>query len=337
MPERLRPAPLATTGIGSLPHTQLELAIQAAFQVDVPYSPQLPRANPSEFMIAQALEGLPGLEVDDEGTATIDFAKWQRGADTLSRELQEAEQGREISRFEPTAAAYRAWKPFLWEVEHRKLALAKTQLAGPATVRWVVRLTDGRTLDKVPEIDRQCHRLVLARLRAMARAIRAAGAVPLVFLDEPGLYALDRTDARHVVMLQEIKMLVLALKKEEALVGLHCCGNTDWAALLGIGLDYLSMDAKLSLRLLLSQAKEFSEFVYSGGTLALGVVPTNVDAPYAVEEVVGDTVSAFGDTTAPLVKALLTPACGLAMRSVPDAERAFTDLRAAQRELRTRM
>jgi len=36
---RRDPPPLATTGIGSLPHTQLELALQQAFQVDIPLFP----------------------------------------------------------------------------------------------------------------------------------------------------------------------------------------------------------------------------------------------------------------------------------------------------------
>jgi len=35
-----------------------------------------------------------------------------------------------------------------------------------------------------------------------------------------------------------------------------------------------------------------------------------------------------------LARSLLTPACGLAMRSVPDAERIFAELRRAQQQLR---
>src|SRR5215470_33669 len=67
----------ATTGIGSLPHTQLEMGLQMALQVDIPYLPQLPTGNPSELMIAGALDGIPGLTYDAEGACTIDVPQWE--------------------------------------------------------------------------------------------------------------------------------------------------------------------------------------------------------------------------------------------------------------------
>jgi hypothetical protein len=331
--DRLRPSQFATTGIGSLPHTQLEMAIQAAFQVDVPYAPQLPRQNPAEFMVPQALERLPGLIFDGDGAAVVDVEAWRRGSTAFGKALDAAIEGNAPEPFEPGPDAYRAWKPFLWEVEHRKLALAKAQLAGPATVRWVVKVSDGRTLASEPELERQCHRLVWARLIAMARAIRRVGAEPLLFLDEPGLYALDRTDPKHLVMLQELRLMVMALRKEGALVGLHCCGDTDWQALLGLGLDYLSMDARLSLDHVVEHRAEFAAFAAAGGALAVGLIPTNVDASYALTDLVSDALTAGAQAPGAVGRFILTPACGLAMRSPIDAEKTFADLRSAQKLL----
>jgi len=48
--------PYATTAIGSLPHTQGELGLQLALQLDVPFLPEFPALNPGEFMMASALE-----------------------------------------------------------------------------------------------------------------------------------------------------------------------------------------------------------------------------------------------------------------------------------------
>ena len=41
--------------------------------------------------------------------------------------------------------------------------------------------------------------------------------------------------------------MVLALQREGALVGVHCCGNTDWRALMELPVNVLSLDVRLSL------------------------------------------------------------------------------------------
>ncbi len=53
--------------------------------------------------------------------------------------------------------------------------------------------------------------------------------------------------------MQELRLLVLALQREGALVGIHCCGNTDWAALLDVQPDLLSLDVRLSLDAMLEE------------------------------------------------------------------------------------
>ncbi|MFY0579613.1 hypothetical protein ACN28S_40015 [Cystobacter fuscus] len=69
----------ATTAIGSLPYTGLEPALRTAFALDIPFLPQLPVGRPAEFMIPQALEGLPGLGFDESGRCTVDLAAWSAG------------------------------------------------------------------------------------------------------------------------------------------------------------------------------------------------------------------------------------------------------------------
>ena len=50
-----------TTGIGSLPHHNIDTALEYSFQFGLPFLPQIPIRSPWELMITQALEGLPGL------------------------------------------------------------------------------------------------------------------------------------------------------------------------------------------------------------------------------------------------------------------------------------
>src|SRR5438128_1212848 len=327
---------LATSGIGSLPHTQLELALQQALLLDIPAAPQLPRRDAAEYMVPQALEGLHGLRADAEGNASLDLGDWRRGAATLDARLDHAlERDDGMQRFLPSTGAWQALRPFLWEVEQRKLPFAKVQIAGPFTLRWVLRTTQGEPLAATGDgkaIERQIFRLVLARALALSRRLRETGARPLIFLDEPGLYAFDRRDPQHLVSLQELRVVVLALRRDGAVVGVHCCGNTEWAPLLGLGWDVVSIDARLSLEAVLATGPAFERFQAAGGVLSLGIVPTDLSAPDDVDAVLQDARARLGREV--LARSLLTPACGLAMRSVPDAERIFAELRRAQQQLR---
>ena len=334
---------LSTTAIGSLPHTQLEMALQQAFLVDIPYLPQLPLRDPAEYMVPQALDGMPGLRFDKDGNGALDVSEWRKG--WLDARLERAiDKGEALSQFEPQPAALAAWRPFVWEVEQRKTPLAKVQLAGPMTLRWALRTTDGKPLADLPdgaEVEAQILRLVLARSLAMARRLREAGATPIVFLDEPGLVAFDRKNPRHLVALQELRVLILALQREGAWVSVHCCGNTDWAALLALPWDIVSLDARLSLGAVLGTGEVFARYLASGGILGLGIVPTNI-VPGAIVnpakelEAMLSAVPAALELAAPglLARCLLTPACGLALRSVMDAEGILERLREGQRRLR---
>lgn len=328
--------PLATSGIGSLPHTQLELALQQALLLDIPAAPQLPRRDATEYMVPQALEGLHGLRADAEGNAELDLGDWRRAAATLDARLDQAlERDDGVQRFLPSSAAWQALRPFFWEVEQRKLRFAKVQLAGPFTLRWVLRTTRGEPLAATPEgkaIERQIFRLVLARALALARRLRETGARPVIFLDEPGLYAFDRRDPQHLVGLQELRVVVLALRREGAVVGVHCCGNTEWGLLLGLGWDVVSIDARLSLEPVLATGAALEKFQAAGGVLALGVVPTDLSASDDLDAVLREARERLRPEA--LGRCLLTPACGLALRSVQDAERIFSELRRAQQELR---
>ena len=89
-----------------------------------------------------------------------------------------------------------------------------------------------------PRFAAQIYRLVLARAFAMTRRLTSRRIQPLLYLDEPGLYGFTAKIPATSWRLQELKLMVQALRKEGVWVGLHCCSNTDWTRILGLGLRY---------------------------------------------------------------------------------------------------
>ena len=57
---------LITTGMGILPHKEMERALSVAMSVDIPFWPQLPKMNYFEDMYVQASENFPGIVLEPE-------------------------------------------------------------------------------------------------------------------------------------------------------------------------------------------------------------------------------------------------------------------------------
>jgi methionine synthase II (cobalamin-independent) len=329
-----------TTGIGSLPHRSIEAALEQSFRVDIPYLPQLPIRDPREFMLPQATEGVPGMVADDQGGVVFDLEAWKRGADAYDQRLDRALRHGELAPFLPSPEHHACWRPFLGRLREGRVSRAKIQIAGPITLQWSLRTIDGRF--PPPLALGHVSRTLLARGLAMVAAVRDAGAEVVAFIDEPGLYAFSRSQPGHLVLLQELRIMLLALKKAGATVGLHCCSDADWGALLGLGLDVLAIDARLSLRPLLRASEALVAFANAGGRIALGVIPTDLRDQAApppaqlMAEVEGALRGAgqFPGRSAIFQHLLepswLTPACGLAFAGERRAEAAITDLLAFQ-------
>jgi len=322
------------TGIGSLPHPNVDSALQHAFAMDIPFLPQIPIRNKNEFMITQALEKLPGLKQQESGMSHLDLSDWKSGSGALNEQLDMAfknDNPEAYEFFEPSNEFFNAWNPFLFELEDKRVTVGKIQLAGPLSCQWATRIEDGSLIDNHPDIGTQIFRLVLARSIAMARRIQKTGAVALLYLDEPGLYVFNKSKANHLMALQELKLQIQTLKKEKILVGLHCCSNTDWDSILGLDLDVLSIDTGLSLQSLLKHESQVQTFLEGGGRLSLGVIPTGRAAqesilahtPTYFDHLKNVLTSGFSDSALQhhvLSTSLYTPACGLALHSSQVAE-----------------
>ncbi len=334
-----------TTGIGSLPHHNVDAALEFSFKHDIPYLPQIPIRNAWEYMIPQALEGLPGLLVEKDGTVLLDINVWSARAKAFSEKLSLAFENsishRAFESFEPSAASFSSWQPFLWELQERKVKLAKIQLAGPLTSQWALKLLDSSSIFEHPDLTTQIYKLVLARTLAMCCRLKEVGVQPFCYIDEPALYAFSIKEPRHLLAVQELKILIQAMKKEGVLVGLHCCSNTNWKVVLELGLDFISLDVQLSLESVLA-CDEVKLFLKAGGHFSFGVIPTSKTQaqdqlqlnPQEIFLVLKETLLKYKlDPKQVLAQALYTPACGLALHSTSYAETVFEHLTNFRKEL----
>ena len=325
---------LSTTGIGSLPHHNIDAALAFSFGFDIPFLPQIPIRNPWEFMIPQALDSLPGLQVDPDGIPTVALDIWETRTSKLRDRLHLAFSGDEqiIESFEPEPSTSSSWQPFLWELGERKSKIAKVQIAGPLTTQWSLRSKDGLPIAQNAELTSQIYQIILAKALAMVSRLKHIGVQPIIYLDEPALYCLYFSNPKHILAFQELKLLIQSIKKAGATVGIHCCSNTHWGAVVASGAQIISLDASLSLKNFLETVPtvDIQNYLGLGGILSLGVISTSYSThglrSIQAKDVLAELTSLLetrGDQSfvqQVLSTSLFTPACGLALQTVPDAE-----------------
>lgn len=330
-------AEFLTTGIGSLPYPNIDSALEHSFHVDIPFLPQIPIRNPKEFMIAQALSILPGLKIDSDANAYIDLDEWSHQAATFQDKLDLAiSNPEELSYFSPDTQAWTGWKPFLFECDERQVQTAKVQIAGPLTCQWALQDQEGKPITQREELSSQVFKLIMTRSLSMIRSLNERKIKPILFIDEPALYLLDAQNPNHIIYLQQLKILIALLKKENARIGLHCCSQTKWNSVFDLGLDFISIDTRLSLESITQHHKaELSQYLKQGGKLSLGVIPTSIQeqaTPHLLA-IVDSVVEAFHEHQSLLPSFIYTPACGLALHSPESAQRVLYSLKDFKKQL----
>lgn len=205
----------ASTGIGSLPHTDLDAALRlvAATCPEVPYWPQLPRAVPAEAPLRTALGPLDGVvEVQDGVLVSL------VGEEALLDRLAQPDAG--------MAAVPQGVPAFVDAViagRFPRCRAVKGQIYGPLTLAGLLRVGNVPAL-QLPELVAALARSLAAQAAAQATMLAACGVPVLVLVDEPGLAA-----ARHLAVppevLDTIDIVVDGARAAGALAGLHLCGG----------------------------------------------------------------------------------------------------------------
>lgn len=300
-----------STGIGSLPHRDVEHAVEFALEATtVPAIPTLPRRSPAEGMVPQALVGIAGVTIGQYGSIGVDIAR----LDPLVPVSTPFEHD-----------AFSGFRAFL-DRAPTDLTAVKWQVVGPVTL--------GITLVRAGAPVSVAFDVAVRAVRARVQYLldRVAEVLPhtrqVVFIDEPSIGDAVEPDfpiAPDTAI--DLMSGALAAIETRAVSGLHCCGEADLGLLLAAGPAIVSVPVRPSM---VDHAPLLSRFLGAGGTVAWGVVPTGGPIPQSAErpwrqlaEVWCGLVAAGIEPGVLRTQSMVTPECGLGLHTPAVAERVF--------------
>jgi hypothetical protein len=339
--------PLTVTGIGSVPYRdhQETVALILKYLPEMPFWPQLVQQSFREEMVAQGAGGLPGLKVDLEGRQVTVHPEASR--ELALSEFYELVWTGELNHFALSAEEARGFYTLLEQIKASRngpVAL-KGQVVGPVTFAGMVKDQDGKPILYDQELTQAVSQGLARKAAWQAEQFRQAGRDAVIFFDEPILtgfgsafFPISREEVGRILT----ETIEAAKEPGPVAVGVHCCGNTDWALLLETPLDILSFDSYGFFDPFLLYDKALTAFWHRGGRVAWGLVPTSEELAQETEDSLWQRFHSQVERLAGLgfgvrevlQRSLLTPACGLGYLSPEQATRALQFLDALGRRAR---
>ena len=333
-----------STAIGSMPFEDPIHAIDVSLKsLDAPIWPQLPRLGLLEQMEVQYSEGVPCAVIDaaknrmffktdvdyselfgnfyetymtatDPDGGTKDFSsmaisdKYSKGLHALYNRLKE---------------------------KNMKLPWVKVQSTGPCSIALSVVDENKRAIYYNDEFRDVVTKSVIMKSRWQVLQFKPYAENIICFVDEPILSAfgsstyvsVDRGDVVNI-----LNETINAIHEDGALVGIHCCGNTEWSILIDAEVDIINFDAFAYADTVAMYPDHVKKHLERGGMLAWGVVPTSEKIREQTVETLEkkfeegmDNLAAKGiDKKLIAEQAIITPACGTGSLAIDDAEKVFS-------------
>ncbi len=322
------------TGIGSLPHQDADSALDLIFQYlpNIPFWPQLPRRDGREGMIAQFSENLPCLEFKPEG---LNFQPGDKDKKLEVFYEHIIAQDYDYFKISPdfSSGLHRFYQR-LEEADLKDISYIKCQVTGPFT--FAASLNNE---NNVPLLHDSIFMQVVLKGLAMKalwqiNLFRKFGKKIILFFDEPylGCFGSAYTSINREDVIRGLTEISDGVKSKDVLLGVHCCGNTDWSIFTDTpNIDIISFDAFDFLDKIMLYTDSLKGFMARGGILCWGIVPTQGLSPQETAQILADKIkqgiaslAKKGLNKGLLVNNLLvSPACGLGTLSREESEKIF--------------
>ena len=303
----------ATTGIGSLPYTSVDSAIQfiAELAPEIPFWPQMPQISDIESIIGQGL----GLLAD-----LIDRRSEGYGYEVKDGRIDAVLDRLHRSHGELNSAGFNA---FL-EARFPMAIAIKGQIEGPITLAAYL-FYKGRPFLSDPALFAAIAFHVSQMVCWQIERLQRFDSTVLLFVDEPAL-CLETADRG----LSALAAILNDARSRGAYAGLHCCAARPFERMCLVQPDILSFDAHEGLEAFFADEHAL-KFLRHGGVVAYGLVPTwkSLDGlePASIFTRWLAAASMASDPEELAQRAMVTATCGLGLL---DPHAAAASFRVAQ-------
>ena len=322
------------TGIGSIPSMDVMGTCLNILKrlPDIPFWPQLVKRSILEDMHIQFSEGLPMLGIDKERRALIVTPDETESALV---EFYEHLMADDINYF----AISQEYAPGLYEIldlisrdPERYGPFVKGHTVGPITFSAGITGIDKRPLLSNPDLLEPLTKGLAIKALWQVMELNKSGKRPIIFLDEPYLSSFGSafSSIERYEVIKLLKEVIYFLReRSDALVGIHCCGNTDWSMIMESNPDIVSFDAFKYMDHFLLYPEDNVRFINAGGCIAWGIIPVfdftgkeSVEDLYSILEKGLNRLQKFGlDPETITARSILTPQCGMGTMDPSSSDR----------------
>jgi len=329
---------LMTTGMGILPHQEMERALSVAMGVDIPFWPQLPKMNYFEDMYVQASENFPGIVLEPENRRIwFSSERFYTELENCLLHLEDEAFFRMSPRFSAT------YHRFLSHDLSRYPSI-RGQLEGPVSFGLNVLDENKKSMIFNDEVRSFLFDFMARKANCQLHELKESNPRAFLFIDEPGLQYIFSGLSGYTAQMARGDLEGFFAQIEHPR-GIHLCGNPDWDFLLNLDIDILSFNAYNCGEIFVKYRDGLKRFMNRGGMLGWGLVPSNQDELIAesmeglgrhMESLWGELEKAGFDMHRMLSQSILMPATCALMN--PDGyesvEKAYDFLKILSRRLR---
>ncbi len=335
------------TGIGSIPSLD---ARESCLNIlkrtpGIPFWPQLVKKSLLEDFFIQFSEGLTFLNVK-EGARVLEVSSSEpesRLTEFYEHFLAEDTGYFRISR-DHAAGLYELMDLVSGEPGQYG-PFIKGHTVGPVSFAAGIKGADGRPLLSNPDLKDALTKGIAIKALWQAGELARSGKRVIMFLDEPYLSGFGSAFSpieRHEVIDMLKEVIDYLRERSDVLIGIHCCGNTDWSMIIDADPDIINFDAFAFMDYFLLYPDAVSRFINSGGSIAWGIVPTSdfkgtetvEELRLKLEEGVARLKHIGLDPDLVARRSLITPACGMGTMDEKSSNRVLELLSLVSEEMK---